>query len=261
MQKMIILVFVLFSFLAAHAQDVSAQQSQPSVEEKVASYLAQATINWEKSSTPGMHAEAVLLKKGVEQGKNVVAYKMKVTGAPRSQKYALISWPIIFADPVTVMDGLMINASGAVGCPEHSTDTCSHSFDGVEIKMKYAPARGEIFRNALISKDQKSKIFFSIVPDPIIGKDAACSLEVIRLQPAFELVLVSARGFQPAEPVAFHTNSAGEIHDVQAQADAKGQFWVPFTPLVEGKPTGAAEVTARGKKCAPSVSFSWGAGQ
>jgi hypothetical protein len=261
MQKMIFFILAVFSFPAAHAQGAPDQQSQPSVEEKVASYLAQATINWEKSSTPGMHAELILLKKDIEKGRNVVVYKMKVTGAPRSQKYKLMSWPITFADPVTVMDGLMINASGAVGCPEHSTDTCSRTFDGVEIPMQYAPARGEIFRNALISKDQKSKIFFSIVPDPIIGKDAACSLEIIRLQPAFELVLVSARGFQPADPVAVHTNSAGEIHDVQAQADAKGQFWVPFTPFVEGKTTGAAEVTARGKKCAPSVSFNWGAGQ
>jgi len=261
MQKMTIIVFAVFSLLAAHAQGAPAQQPQPSDGEKAFTYFAQATINWEKASTPGMRAEVILLKRSVEQGQNVVAYKMKVTGASRFQKYTLISWPITYADPITVMDGLMIDANGAVGCPAHSNDTCSRNFDGVEIRMKYAPARGEIYRNALISKDQKSKIFFSIVPDPIISKDAACSLEIIRLQPSFELVLVSARGFQPSEPVAFHSNSAGEIHDVQAQANEKGQFWVPFTPFVEGKTTGSAEVTARGKKCAPSVSFNWGAGQ
>jgi hypothetical protein len=277
MQKItIFVIFAVFSLLAAYAQDAPARQKapaqqkapatqkapaaqpKPATSEQALSYFAQATIHWESSNTAGMRAEMILLKKGVEKGQNVAEYKIKVTGASRLKKYSLISWPITFLNPVTVMDGLMVNANGAVGCPAHSNDTCSRNFDGVEIKIKYAPAKGEIYRNALVSKDQKSRVFFSIVPDPITAKDGACSLEVIRLQPAFELVLVSGRGFQPSEPVAFHTNSAGETHSVQTQANEKGQFWAPFTPYTEGKTSGTAAVTAKGSKCSPSISFNWG---
>ncbi|HWZ42349.1 MAG TPA: hypothetical protein VNW97_02690 [Candidatus Saccharimonadales bacterium] len=246
---------------APAAQKPPAAQPKPVTGEQAMAYFAQATINWESSSTAGMRAEMVLLKKGIEKGQNVVEYKIKVTGASRLQKYSLITWPITLLNPATALEGLIVNASGAVGCPAHSNDSCSRAFDGQEIKIKYAPARGEIYRNALVSKDQKSRVFFSIVPDPILAKDAACTLEIIRLQPAFELVLVSGRGFQPSEPIAFKSNSAGETHGVQAQADLKGRFWAPFTPYVEGKTTGTAEVSARGSKCAPSISFNWGPAQ
>lgn len=261
MQKMTILVFTFVSVMAVYGQSAPAKQTEPSEGEKAFAYFSQATINWEKSSTAGMHAELILLKKSVEKGQTIVEYKIKVTGAHPMQKYELISWPITYASPVTVMDGLMIDTKGAVGCPAHSNDTCSRNFDGVELVMKYAPAPGEIYRNALVSKDKKSRIFFSIVPDPIVSKNAACSLEVIRLQPAFELVLVNGRGFQPSEPITFHSKSYNEVHSAQAQADQKGQFWAPFTPFTEGKTSGTAEVSARGSKCAPSVTFNWGAGQ
>lgn len=255
----VVLVFIMSSLGAAQVKP--AAKAAPAGKEQELARIAEATINWEKSSTAGMKAEMVLFKKGVENGQNVVAYKIKVTGASQFKKYALVAWPITFPNPVTVMDGLVINANGAVGCPEHSNDSCSRNFDGMEIMIKYAPASGEIFRNALISKDQKSKVFFSVVPDPIIHKDGACGLEVIRLEPAFELVLVRAHGFQPSEPVAFHTQSFAEAHDAQARADDHGQFWAPFTPYVEGKSSGAATVTAKGGKCSTSITFNWGSGK
>jgi len=277
MQKFTALVLAIFSVHASCAQSAPAAQKAPAGQkapaaqkaapaaqpkpvtgEQAMAYFAQATINWESSNTAGMRAEMILLKKGVVKGQNIAEYKIKVTGASRLQKYSLITWPITLLNPVTALDGLIVNGSGAVGCPAHSNDTCSRTFDGQEIKIQYAPAKGEIYRNALVSKDQKSRVFFSIVPDPIITKDATCSLEIIRLQPAFELVLVSGRGFQPSEPIAFNTNSAGETHVVQAMADPKGRFWAPFTPYVEGKTTGTAQVSARGGKCAPSISFNWG---
>lgn len=262
MQKLMILAAVALSVLIPQAQKgAPAKQAEPSNGEKAYAYLATATMNWEKASTNGMHAEMIEFKKVVEKGQSLIDYRIKVTGAPRFQKYSLLSWPITYSGPVTVMEGLMIDANGAVGCPAHSNDSCSRNFDGVEIVIKYAPAKGEIYRNALVSKDQKSRIFFSIVPDPLTMTDRGCTLEVIRLQPAFELVLVNGRGFQPSEQVAFHSKSLSEIHNVQAQADQRGQFWAPFTPFTEGKNSGAATVSATGGRCAPAVTFNWGTGQ
>lgn len=258
MKTLITIAVVLSVLYPARAQQPNTEQLN---KEQALNYFAQATINWEKSSTAGMHAEMVMLKKSVENGKTVVSYRIKVTGAPPLKKYKLVAWPITFASPVDVMDGLMIDASGRVGCPPHSKDSCSRNFDGMEIPIKYEPSKGEIYRNALVSSDTKSRVFFSVVPEPITGRDGACSLDVVQVQPSFELVLIHARGFQPSEAVMFHTRSYEEVHEVQPIADAQGQFWVPLTPYVEGKTSGTTDITTKGSKCSPSISFKWGAAQ
>ncbi len=227
----------------------------------MAAQNAQATINWDKASSPGMKAEMVLVKKGQMKGHLAVTYRVKVTGAPENQRYVLMSWPIMFPKPLAVMDGLAIDSNGVVFCPAHSTGGCAKNFDGLPINMEYAPVKGEVLRSALISADQKSKIFFSIVPDPIVTKDGTCSLELMRLSPGFELVLIRARGFSAGENVAFHTQSYDEVHDVSVKASPQGEFWAPLTPFVAGRKSGVSNVTAKASKCAPALSFNWGEGQ
>jgi hypothetical protein len=240
------------------ASQTKAAAPQTLSREQALNYFAQATIGWEKANTPGMRAEMLSLEKGVKNGKPVAIYKIKVTGAPPLKKYSLEIWPITYSNPGTVMEGLMIDPQGRVGCPAHSADSCSKSFDGSEISLSYSPTKGEIYRNALISTDKKTRVFFSVVPDPIIGREGACSLEVLRLQPAFELALIHGRGFKAGEPVAFHSQSFQEVHDVEAKADQQGQFWVPFTPYIEGKTSGTTSVTGKSAACSPTVSFNWG---
>jgi hypothetical protein len=249
--------------LAIVLSNLSIGQNKQSPEDPAAilARTAQATVNWDQSSSPGMKAELLLLKKGEVKGNLVVTYRLKVTGALLNQRYALMSWPIMFPNPVQVMDGLAINESGAVVCPAHSAASCSKNFDGAEIKLEYAPVKGEILRSALISADRKSRIFFSIVPEPIIKKDASCSLEVVRLSPGYELVLIRAKGFPPAETVAFHTKSYDEVHDVSVKTSAQGEFWAPLTPFVKDQQKGTTDVLAKGSKCAPALSFNWGKGQ
>jgi hypothetical protein len=258
MLRLIIVAILLSGLSAGQSQDKQLTEEQAMA---LAARTAEATINWENSSSPGMKAELLLIKKGEVKGSLVVTYKIKVTGAPRDQRYVLTSWPIIAGSPITLMDGLVIDQTGAVMCPAHSTDSCARGFDGTEVKLGFAPVKGEILRNALISKDQKSRIFFSTVPDPIIKKDAACSLELVRLGPQYELVLIRAKGFLSGESVAFHTKSYDEAHDVNAKANAQGEFWAPLTPFVKDKTKGTTEVVAKGSRCSPALSFNWGSEQ
>jgi hypothetical protein len=124
--------------------------------------------------------------------------------------------------------------------------------------LTYVPAPGEIYRHALISDDHQTRIFFSIVPDPLIASDKACSLEVVRLSPQFELVMVRGKGFQPGEELRFHTQSYQEIHDTAVNADSRGEFRAQLTPMVKGRVAGATSVAATGINCAPIISFDWG---
>lgn len=249
------LIFIAIVFGGSlFAQQGASTQEDPA-------QAAQATINWDRASSPGMKAEMLLVKKTQLRAHMALTYRVKVTGAPENQRYVLLSWPITFPKPLALMDGLAIDPNGVVFCPAHSTGGCAKNFDGLPINLEYTPVKGEVLRSALISADQKSKIFFSIVPDPIVTKEGACSLELVRLSPGFELVLIRAKGFAAGESIAFHTQSYDEVHDVNVKASPQGEFWAPLTPFVAGRKSGTSNVTAKGSKCSPALSFNWGEGQ
>lgn len=219
---------------------------------------ALATMHWDQSSTAGATAEVQLIKRGEVKGNPRVDYRVKISGAPHDRQYALMAWPVTISQPVVAMDGLMIAADGTVGCPPDSTKSCAQRIKGGELHLTYSPTQGEIYRHALISDDHQVRIFFSIIPDPLVVNDKGCSLEVVRLSPQFELVMVRGKGFQPGQAVEFHTQSYQEAHDVLINADSHGEFQAHVTPTVRGRVAGTIAMTAAAKSCAPSVSFDWG---
>jgi len=271
MRHIFIFLALLGACAAAPAQQPAAKK-QPSPQQKppaqaqdndaaIQSQITQtanATMNWDKSTTPGIKAEVQLIKKDQANGRPLMQYRLKITGAPRNKLYNLTAWPITVATPATIMEGLAIAADGTVGCPPNSDRGCAQRFKGAELKLTYTPAIGEIYRHALISEDHQSRIFFTIVPAPMIEHDHSCSLEVVRLSPRFELALIRGRGFAPDEQVAFHTQSYQEAHDSQPKADNNGEFWAVLTPFVKARTMGTTEVTVHGKSCAPTLGFEWG---
>lgn len=219
---------------------------------------AAATIEWDNSTTAGAKAEVQLIKKDQSNGKPVMQYRVKVSGAPKNKLYSLIAWPIMLPEPATMMEGLAIAADGTVGCPPDSKRNCAQRIKGAELKLTYSPGLGEIFRHALISEDHQSRIFFSIVPAPMVQSDKSCSLELLELKPGFGLAVVRGKGFQPGENLAFHTQSYQEVHDSQPTVNPQGEFWAMLSPWVRGRTTGTTEIRVRGQNCAPTLSFEWG---
>lgn len=233
----------------------------PAAEEQVQARLNQtaaATVRWEENTSPGLTANVQLIKKDQVNGKPVMQYRLKVTGAPRNKLYKLEAWPITFPDPVKMMEGLAIAADGTVGCPKDSNRSCAQMIKGSELKLTYSPGLGEIFRHALVSEDGRSQIFFSIVPAPLTESDKSCTLEVLELEPGFGLAIVRGKGFTPGEQVAFHTQSYQEVHDLQPTVTPQGEFWATLSPWVKGRTTGTTQVSVKGKTCAPKIAFEWG---
>jgi hypothetical protein len=267
------LVFtVLFSlYLLAAGQSAPARQqpkapapaaapAQPQTpsDEELMKKTAQATIDWDSSTVTGAKVEVLLLKKDQADGKAVMQYHVKVSGVPKNKFYSLLAWPITIARPVTMMDGLVIAADGTVGCPPDSTKTCGQRMKGAELKLTYTPGIGEIYRHALVSEDKNSRVFFSVVPAPMIEHDKACSLEVVRLSPRFELALIRGKGFTPGDQLAFHTESYQEVHDMQPKVNTQGEFWATLSPFVKGRTMGTTQVTVKSKSCSPALAFEWG---
>jgi hypothetical protein len=234
-----------------------AKPQAPSDEELMAK-TAQATIDWDKSTSPGIKTQVLLVKKDQNNGKPFMQYRLKISGAPKNKLYTLMLWPITIARPATMMDGLAIAADGTVGCPPNSDRSCAQRFKGAELKLTYTPGIGEIYRHALISEDHATRIFFSIVPAPMVEQDKACSLEVIRLSPRFELALIHGKGFTPGEQISFNTQSYQEAHDSQPKVNPQGEFWATLSPFIKGRTMGTTQVRVKGRSCAPTLSFEWG---
>jgi hypothetical protein len=244
--------------VAAPKAQASPAKPGPSKDERIIQNTAQTTINWDSSSTQGAKAEVLLLKKDQSNGKATMKYHIKVSGAPTNKFYTLKAWPITEPVPVTMLEGLAIAKDGTVGCPPDSTKSCANGMKGAELKLTYTPGIGEIYRHALISEDHASRIFFSIVPAPMIEHDKTCSLEVVRLSPRFELAVIRGKGFTPGEVLNFHTSSYQDAHDSQPKVDPQGNFFAVLTPYVQGRTTGTTQVTVKGKSCAPALAFEWG---
>jgi hypothetical protein len=92
----------------------------------------------------------------------------------------------------------------------------------------------------------------------MIEHDKACSLEIVRLNPRFELAMIRGKGFAPGEVLSFHTQSYQEVHNLQPKVNPQGEFWATLTPFVQGRTMGTTEVTVKGKSCSPTLSFEWG---
>jgi hypothetical protein len=109
-----------------------------------------------------------------------------------------------------------------------------------------SPAKGELYRLALVSAEETIKVTSAIVPDPIVGKNKGCSVEIISLMPKFELAMLKGAGFSPNEEVAFFGDSFGETHERKAKADLEGRFDMAVLPFVKGKLGGEMEVALKG---------------
>jgi hypothetical protein len=240
------------------AAAASPAQPQPPSDEELMAKTAQATIDWDSSTTKGAKVDVLLIKKDQTEGKPVMQYHVKVSGAPKNKLYTLMAWSITMPQPAAMMDGLAIAADGTVGCPPNSTRNCAQRMKGAELKLTYTPGIGEIYRHALISEDHTTRIFFSIVPAPMIEQDKACSLEIVRLSPRFELALIRGKGFTRGEQISFHTQSYQEVHDTQPKVNPQGEFWATLSPFVKGRTMGTTEVLVKSKTCAPTLSFEWG---
>jgi hypothetical protein len=262
----LLIAILAMSFLAPgqaakqppNAKPAPPARPQPPTDEELMMKTVQATIDWDSSTSKGARVEVQQIKKTQAEGKPVMQYRLKVSGAPKNKLYTLMAWPITISQPATMMDGLAIAADGTVGCPPDSTRSCAQHMKGAELKLTYSPGIGEIYRHALISEDHTSRIFFSIVPAPMIEHDKACSLEIVRLSRRFELALIRGKGFAPGEQIAFHTQSYQEMHDSQPKVNPQGDFWATLTPFVKGRTLGTTQVTVKSKSCAPALSFEWG---
>ena len=215
-------------------------------------------------STPGMIAQLREIARANVKGKLEVQYHIFVTGAPKDQTYTLVDWPPNAPDPSPSIAGLSVLEDGLVVCAGRATDQCSNpdkpEKKDAPVKLVFYPLDGEIYRLALVSQDQKAKVFFAVIPAPIQATDNGCTLEAVSLRLKNQLVLIRGKGFQPNESVVFESKSYEQTQAREGpdKVDGNGEYQLPMEPFVKGNDRGTTEVKLQGANCAPVLKFPWG---
>ena len=211
-----------------------------------------------KLSTPGTSATLRERERSSQENQLKVSYNLMVEGASKDQNYVLISWPINSAKPIEQLKGVSIGADGIVVCAGKTSEQCVGEKENDPVNLVFLPQPGEIVRLALVSSDQKIKVFAAAVPDPIVSRSSPCSLEVIRLMPRFALAFIRAKGYASNETLTFNSKSYNESHQQDVKADGEGNAVWGMLPAVKDKKRGTTNVSAKGGSCTSSISFDWG---
>jgi hypothetical protein len=223
--------------------------------------MLEVTRKWMSGemSTPGVTAEIREYSRTNVDGRLTVQYHVLVSGAPKEQTYTMFIWPINAQGPSRSLGGLSLLKDGLISCAGRTPEQCGdpNKIDD-PVEWTFNPANGEVFRMVLISQDQKTKLFFAIVPDPVAKCDNDCVLEAIRLMPKHELVMVRGKGFQPNEDLEFKSTTYDEEKDGHSKADARGEYITGLLPFYKDKKSGTTDLQLKGAKCAPALRFEWG---
>ena len=174
-------------------------------------------------------------------------------GSPKDKTYALVSWPVDLPAtakaPQTLSKGVTLDAHG----------TADRGGDQDKpISLPLRPAPGEPVRVGLVSTDGAVKIFASIVPVPLEGKDHGCHISAILLTRNAEVVMFEGSGFQPNADIEVDSVSGKEVRKQAKPPDETGNFRTVDLPFVEGQSHGNVKMTLKSGKCAPSVTVGWG---
>lgn len=254
----LILALTLFS---ASARQQSAEQPSTSNSADVAARVVNMTRTFlaGHSSISGVTVTLHEYSRTEDQGKTVVRYHAFVHGPVTSGPFSLFSWPINLRQPAKIIDGVTLGPDGIVMCAGRVPGQCGSADKPDDpVNLTFAPALAEPVRLALISDDQKTTILFGIVPEPLVKSAGRCTIEAVRLLPAWQLVLIRATGFEPGEALHFSSQSYREKHNEEVKADSSGAYASALMPFVQTKASGETKVEVRGSACATSLSFDWG---
>jgi hypothetical protein len=220
--------------------------------------VADTSMRWESMTTPGIQAQIQESSRSKEEGRLIVRYRITAKGVSRNQVFTMIQWPISAAQPEAVFGGITFDTKGLAVCDGTEGHCGDPATPNDPIDFTFMPAKGEIYRIALISDDKKIKIAVSVVPDPLVGTSGPCSVEAVRFTPRFESVVIRGRGFQPSEKVRWNSASADEkiLNDVFANVN--GEFTSVVIPAVKGKSGGDFKLKIEAKGCSPEIGFHWG---
>jgi hypothetical protein len=242
--------------------------------------LAQSQANWgPKVSSAGITLAMKEVSRAKTPSGTQVTYRLTGTGFPPGARLTLLRWALNRNELTPVMDGIVIDASGAAVCGEplpalsSKTDApanapakaaavdCSKTMQvNAPVEITTTAAKGEAVRVALLTDDKKGGAATSAVPFPLESEDKGCKLQALLGSKDAELVLIEGDGFKTSDNFTLGTETFGQKTTLGTKPDAQGHFVAAMTPYVQGHDSGDTVVFYQSDVCTPTLSFHWGKG-
>jgi len=244
------------------------------------SRLAQSQANWgPKASSPGKALTMKEMSRAKTPSGTQVTYRLTGTGFPPGARLMLVRWALNRNDLTSLMDGIVIDASGTAVCGEPlptlsakpdapanppstaAATECSKTMAAnAPVEITTTAAKGEAVRLALVADDKKGGAATSAVPFPLESEDKGCKLQVLLGSKEAELVLIVGDGFKVSNNFTLGAETFGQKTTLGAKPDAQGHFAAAITPYVQGHDSGDTVVFYQSDVCTPTLSFHWGKG-
>jgi hypothetical protein len=223
--------------------------------------LAKLVSNWGPSMDSGGAAvHAVFYKRVATPAGTMMEYTMHASGFAPGARLALVTWATNQRGPASTLSGITVDQRGIAVCAGLK-DTCgtpTKPDDPVHLELVAAP--GEPIRYGLVAADGSARAFDEIVPFPIEGSDRGCTVDLLRVLPRAEVVLVRVQGLPAGAKFTLWSKSVDEVHQGGVAADSEGAYQAVVEPGVKGKASGTLQVVAKAAACQPKASIRWGAG-
>ena len=258
-------LLVLFAFFGAYGQGTEKSESEAKMTEQQVKDLMQRWVmmqaTWNDIHTPkGARFEMVPTKQEKNSdGSTKQFFEFHVSGVPADGPYKIEYWPIGSRIFFTAFEGATVNAKGVAICGDPKKLCAARTKLNDELGVGLSSRQGEPQRFVLSSKNGKVMVTGMAVPFPAAGDDGACQIEIFRLSPQGELMLVQGRGFAPHTELTLTSHSGDETQTVKVRTSDEGLFFQASAPFTVGKESGTLTYSVEGgAPCHPSASIGWG---
>jgi hypothetical protein len=209
----------------------------------------------EKFNSPGTKLTYKEVGRTAIQSRTIITYNLFASGLPKGQHYILCILNV-GSDPQAVADAYLNGDGKVVNVLAGSERNIAED----PINGKVFGGKGEPIQLALISDDDRVRVFTEVIPFPIEETAGSCHLSAIETAPYYFGILIRGTGFQPDEELAIEEQSENESARLKAKADDQGRYNASLFPFVKGKKSGKARFVVSAKSCRIGIEFPWGAG-
>jgi hypothetical protein len=188
-------------------------------------------------------------------GRTVVTYNLFASGLPKARHWIL--WVLnVGREPQAAADAYINDEGKVVNVLADS----QHQVAEDPIDVKVVGGKGEPVQFALISDDDRFRVFALIVPFPMEASAGPCHLSAIQTGPYYSGVSIKVNGLHANEELVINQQSEGESAQTKAKADDQGNYNVLMLPVVKGKRSGKARFNIEANSCKIGIEFRWGDG-
>ena len=202
------------------------------------------------SSTPGGQLLLTELRREKGQASTTIVYQVAAPGAALDQSYTLWAFsngslqPSMIGRYKVIQAGRLVSLSSNTPLEEFRSDLYS---------------RGSALGVALISDDQKVRLFTRVTPFPIETSDSnGCHVWVELATRSGTSFMIWGEGFEPKELIKGTSLSEGEFMNLNLVADEHGRFETALFPAVKGKANGVDALTFKSQRCQLKLEYEWG---